>query len=127
MRRLLLWGPVAAYMAAIFYVSSLPDVALPGGLSDTSWHSIAYFGLVVLVIRALAGGLPRRVNAALAAAAIGIVVAYAASDEIHQAFVPGRTAELRDLAADAGGAIAGTIVCWAWGIISAADTQHRGL
>jgi VanZ family protein len=114
-------------MAAIFYVSSLSDVALPGGLPDTLGHSSAYFGLAIVVVRACAGGLPRRLDARTAAAAIGIAVAYGVSDEIHQAFVPGRTAELRDLTADAAGALAGTIACWAWGIIAAADTQPRGL
>ena len=33
MRHLSLWSPVAVYMAAIFYVSSLSDVSLPGGVS----------------------------------------------------------------------------------------------
>ena len=45
-------------------------------------------------------------------------VVYAATDEAHQMFVPGRTADVLDLLADAGGAIVGTAACWAWGIIS---------
>lgn len=122
-----LWAPVVAYMAAIFYVSSLPDVALPRGVSDLSGHSIAYLGFAIVVIRALAGGLPRRIGPRVAAMAMAIAVAYGVSDEFHQAFVPGRSAEVRDLVADAAGALIGTIGCWAWGIISTSDAHTRGL
>ena len=38
--------------------------------------------------------------------AITITVIYAASDEFHQAFVPGRTPDIRDWAVDAAGALA---------------------
>ena len=104
-------------MAAIFYVSSLSNLTVPNGLS-ISGHSGAYFGLAVLVVRALAGGLPRRIGVRLAATAILISIAYGISDEVHQAFVPGREADPYDVVADAIGALAGTIACWAWGIIS---------
>ena len=126
MRRLSLWAPVIIYMAAIFYVSSLSDVSIPGGASDISAHTLAYLGLSVLVVRALAGGLPRRVVLRTAALAVLITVAYGASDELHQTFVPGRTAEWHDLLSDATGALAGTIACWAWGIISMSSEPTRG-
>jgi len=126
-RRVGLWAPVVAYMAAIFYVSSLEDISLPDGVSDVSLHSLAYLGLAIVVIRALAGGLPRRIGPRVAALAMAIVVAYGVSDEFHQAFVPGRFSDLRDLAADATGALIGTIGCWAWGIISISDARTRGL
>ncbi len=45
----------------------------------------------------------------LAAAAISIV--YAAGDEFHQRFVPGRSGEVRDVLIDAAGAILGLLVC----------------
>ena len=41
---------------------------------------------------------------------LGIAVAYGASDELHQAFVPGRVASLTDLGFDVLGAVAGTAV-----------------
>lgn len=115
---LLLWGPVALYMAAIFYVSHQPDVSIPGGFSDAPVHSVAYAGLAVTIVRALAGGLGRRVGRRTALAALAIAVAYGATDEWHQSFVPGRFAELKDLYANAIGASIGTALCWAWGIIS---------
>jgi VanZ family protein len=39
---------------------------------------------------------------------VALGVAYGASDEVHQAFVPGRSADPADWAADALGVLAGT-------------------
>lgn len=125
-QRVVLWVPVIVYMAGIFYVSSLSDVSLPGGMSDVSLHSIEYFGLAVVVVRAFAGGLPRRIDGRVAGTAMLVTLAYAASDELHQTVVAGRTAELKDVAADAAGALAGTVTCWAWGIISPVCGPHSG-
>jgi VanZ family protein len=83
--------------------------------SDKPLHWLAYLGLAVLVVRALAGGLPRRISHGVAAAAAAITIAYGATDEVHQMFVPGRTADVYDLMADAAGAVAGTIACVVWG------------
>ncbi len=104
-------------MAAIFYVSSLPQPPIPAG-GDKPWHAVAYFGLAVLAVRAIAGGLPRRIAAPTAGLAIAVAVTYAVTDETHQMFVPGRSADAADLIADAIGACAGTAACWAWGIIA---------
>ena len=103
-------------MAAIFYVSSIPDISLTEPLA-ISGHSLAYGALAVLVVRALAGGLPRRVGVRVAATAMLITVLYGVSDEWHQSFVPGRIASAYDVLTDAIGALAGTIACWAWGIL----------
>jgi VanZ family protein len=112
-------------MAAIFYISSIPDIALTEPLA-ISGHSIGYFALAVLVVRALAGGLPRRIGVRIAAVAMLVTVAYGVSDEFHQSFVPGRVADAYDLLTDAIGALAGTIACWAWGIISSVSGPTRG-
>lgn len=113
-------------MAAIFYVSSLHDVSIPGGVSDFSAHWLAYLGLSLVVVRAVAGGIPRRFGVRVALVAVLITVAYGASDEVHQMFVSGRSAEWRDLLADTAGALIGTIACWAWGIISTISEPTRG-
>ena len=117
------WGPVAAYMAAIFYASSLSQPTLPPG-GDKPWHLLAYLGLAVVVVRALAGRLPSRITPRTVVTAIVIAVAYAASDELHQMYVPGRSADVRDLLADAVGVLCGTAACWAWGIISPASRDE---
>ncbi len=105
-------------MALIFYVSSLHEAPLPPGVSDKSAHWLGYTGFSVTIVRALAGGLPRRISVRTAVVAVLIAVAYGASDEFHQMFVAGRSAELADLAADALGAVAGAAACGVWGIIS---------
>ena len=106
------------YMAVIFYVSSLHDAPLPQGMSDKSAHWLGYTGFSVTIVRALAGGLPRAITARTALTAVLLATAYGATDEFHQMFVAGRSAELRDLTADGLGAIVGAAACWGWGIIS---------
>ena len=115
-----MWAPVALYMAVIFYVSALSEPPIPAG-TDKPLHALAYVGLALVVVRAVVGGLPRRIDMWGATIAMLITVAYAATDEVHQMFVPGRSAEMLDLLADTGGVIVGTVACWAWGI-----TRPRG-
>lgn len=116
-RFLSLWAPVVLYMAAIFYVSSLPEPPpIPAG-TDKPLHLSAYFGLTIVVVRAVAGGWPRRIGARTAVAALLIAIGYGVTDEAHQMFVPGRTADVYDLLSDVMGAIAGAAACWAWGIL----------
>jgi VanZ family protein len=125
-RFLLLWGPVIIVMAVIFYVSSMNEAPLPEDVSDKSAHVLGYTTLGLTVVRAVAGGLPRPITWQAALLAIVITVAYGVTDELHQAFVAGRTAALDDLYADMLGAMLATIACWAWGIISTRRELHRG-
>jgi VanZ family protein len=113
-----LWGPVVLYMGIIFVVSHQPEVTIPAGLTDKQSHSLAYALLGVLMVRALAGGLGARVSLRTALLGILFTTLYGASDEFHQMFVVGRSAELYDLYADATGGAAGAFACWLWGIIS---------
>lgn len=122
--RLLLWLPAVVYMAAIFVASSIPDLGpLPGGVSDKSWHSLAYAGLGVLVLLPLARGRLSGVTWRRALLATALATLYGISDELHQSFVPGRSAELLDVAADGAGAAAGVALVGlaaaarAWGIL----------
>ena len=116
-RTLRLWAPVVIYMAAIFTASSMSAPPIPGG-ADKPWHALGYLGLTVVVVRAIAGGLPRRISPRILVLSLCVVVLYGASDELHQMFVPGRTASFDDLLADAFGALVGASLCWAWGIIT---------
>jgi VanZ family protein len=112
-----LWLPVAVYMAAIFLLSSLQNPPAPPGVSDVNLHALVYFGLMLIVVRALARGTWSRVTVGVLLMAWAITVAYGASDEWHQMYVPSRHAELRDLAADAIGALGAAIGVKAWSII----------
>ncbi len=120
--RLVLWLPVAVYMAAIFVASSLEAVPLPEAVSDKTSHAVAYFGLAAVTARAVGGGLPPRLGAGGAIATLLIAVGYGVTDELHQSFVPGRFADVFDVLADAAGALAATGLAWAWGII--APSRH---
>jgi VanZ family protein len=70
-------------------------------------HFTEYLILGVLISRALRDGRGWRLEHALMAASLAIV--YAVSDEVHQRFVPGRTAAAGDVGIDALGAVVGQI------------------
>jgi VanZ family protein len=97
---------------------------LPPGLSDTSGHSLGYVGLGILVTRALAGGLPVRMSWRLALTAVALTTGYGATDEWHQMFVDGRSADVLDLRADAAGALGAVCLCWLWGILPRRSTTR---
>jgi VanZ family protein len=96
------WLPVAAWAALIFAFSSIPDLGTGLGGWDLmlrkAAHLAEYAVLGVLLGRAL-----NTVLASWAWIAWFAGIAYAASDELHQHFVPGRQASLLDLAIDAVG------------------------
>jgi VanZ family protein len=118
------WVPAVLYMGGIFMVSSIPDIgALPGGVSDKSWHFLAYAGLGVLVTHALSRGRPTRLPWPRVLLAILLATLYGICDELHQSLVPGRMADAADVVADAIGAAAGSALLFAavearaWGIL----------
>jgi VanZ family protein len=79
-------------------------------------HFTEYFVFSLLILRAIRGG-RHSTRLAWALAAIGIVAAYAALDEFHQSFVPGRTAAVTDVLIDTTGgaaaqAIAALVLLW---------------
>ena len=109
------WAIVGLYLAAIFVQSALPSAVhtsfLPG--LDKLLHALAYGLLAALWCRALATWpLEGRPAAAIAAAAVILAALYGLSDEIHQAFVPGRMADPWDWMADGFGAAIGA-AAWA--------------
>ena len=112
-----LWLPVIAYMAMLFVLSSFSKLPPPpGDLSFYHVHIAAYAGLGALTTRATAKGL-RQVSITAALIAIAISSLYGVTDEYHQVFVPGRTFDVLDMAADAFGSVVGAGAMWAWGII----------
>jgi VanZ family protein len=114
-----LWLPVALYMAGIFLLSADSSPPAPALVSDKLLHLLAYFGLALLVGRAVHGGLPARLSGRGVLLTLVVTVGYGVTDELHQIFVPGRSPELYDVAADAAGAAVGLAACWVWGIIRA--------
>jgi VanZ family protein len=100
-----LWLPVVAWAAVIFALSSVPDLGTGLGGWDLVLRKIAhaceYAVLGALLVRATA-----RTGLAFALGTL-----YAASDELHQSFVPGRLGSPIDVAIDAVGVAAG-IALW---------------
>ena len=116
-RLIWLWLPVVLYMIGIFVASSIVDPPMPKNVPDVSLHEVVYFGLTLLLIRALANESWSGVTGWTLFLAFAIAVAYGVSDEWHQSFVPTRHADPRDLRADALGAFAAASLVGAWGII----------
>ncbi len=98
------WLPVVAWAALIFTLSSIPDLGTGLGGWDLALrklaHATEYAVLGALLFRALGRELP----------AIAIGIAYAVTDEVHQAFVPGRLGSPLDVLVDAAGVLAGVFV-----------------
>ena len=106
-RLLARWGPAIAWMALIFALSSRSRVPGLGRLPDLVTHGIGYLVLSFLVTRALSLG-PRLGSASLLLA-VAVATLYGVSDEIHQAFVPGRHPDPWDVGKDALGAVVGAL------------------
>ena len=109
------WLPVAAYMALIFYFSSLPhpEEGLPRflfeKLSDKLLHAIEYSVLAILCYRAFSRAAGPHVSRYAFVFAVAAASLYGATDEVHQAFVPFRTSTWSDWLADTVGALIGAV------------------
>lgn len=124
MSRLRLWGPVWVQMALIFIASSIPNLThLPGDMSDKTGHGIGYGLLGIVLLRAFARGRRSGVTFGVVLLTIVCATAYGISDEFHQWFVPGRTADVHDVMADAIGAT--LVAVGAWAILKAIGPQER--
>jgi VanZ family protein len=122
--RVWLWGPVWLQMALIFIASSIPNLTdLPGHMSDKAGHGIGYGLLGLVLLRALSGARLTGVTLRAVLLTIACATAYGVSDEFHQTFVPGRTADVHDVAADAIGATAAAVGAWA--ILKATAPKRR--
>ncbi|OGL79447.1 hypothetical protein A3J43_02025 [Candidatus Uhrbacteria bacterium RIFCSPHIGHO2_12_FULL_54_23] len=105
------WLPPLLWAVLIFIGSSIPGREIPGMVSTASilLHVGEYCALAALAARAGArqpGGMQ---GWQIAVVAFAAAVWFAVTDEIHQAWVPGRTVDTMDFIADAAGAGAGTL------------------
>jgi VanZ family protein len=141
MRWVRLWWPALAWAVAISWFSTgtftaentgrfiiptlhwlfpslSPDMlALLHHLIRKSAHFVEYFVLSLLVLRGLRAG-RKETHIRWALAAVLVVAGYAAIDEFHQSFVPGRTAAVADVLLDSSGGVAaqlmaGLVFLWA--------------
>jgi VanZ family protein len=103
-RMLFMWGPVIAWMSVIFYFSSrgktpVTDSYVISFLFFKTLHLIEYSCLYVLLYRAMRNTTELR-KRNIAVLALGVVVLYASSDELHQFLVPTREGRVRDVIID---------------------------
>jgi len=125
------WLPVILWAGLIFYFSTesfsfsntegflaewllrlLPGIS-PGQfmalhlVSRKVGHWFEYFILAILLLRAQRRGNEPKPATEVIARTLGLVLAYAASDEYHQSWVPERTASAVDVAIDTFGGLCG--------------------
>lgn len=139
-KQIILWGCVVVWMGIIFMFSaqnSTESSALSGGFVKSILHGIKmlfpdlrqvqinhlqmwitfiirkaahasiYFVLGIFTYNALGEKVGRKKRFFIA---IAICFLYACTDEFHQRFIPGRSAEFRDVCIDTAGALLGTIL-----------------
>jgi VanZ family protein len=108
------WLPVVGWAALIFALSSIPDLGTGLGGWDLALRKAAHLAEYAVLGALLARALYNTIAGwAWLSWVAGTV--YAASDELHQHFVPGRQASALDLAIDATGVAVGVLaVRFAW-------------
>jgi VanZ family protein len=108
---LIYWLPVVLYCAVIFIQSSYPSVVrfhnVPFG--DKYLHVAGYALLGILFFRAFKSLQVGKRLFVVILLSISASTAYGISDEIHQYFVPYRTADVMDVMADMVGSCVGVL------------------
>jgi VanZ family protein len=118
---ILLWLPPIAWAGVLFALSSgaPPQIGVSFDGIDKVEHAIAYGILGFLAARAVAGS--STWNAILCG---GLAAAlYGVTDEFHQSFVAGRSADVVDWYSDVTGSAIALFACWAWGILAPVGRQ----
>ncbi|HEX5521149.1 MAG TPA: VanZ family protein [Longimicrobiaceae bacterium] len=103
------WAPAVLWAAALFAVSA--RATLPIDLHSGS-DKLAHFGAYLIL--GLALGFARVRTGASFYIVLALGVLYGASDEFHQSFVPGRSADVADWIADSLGVLSGLLLHHAW-------------
>ena len=104
------WLPAIIWAGFIFYLSSLQGVSLPAfPYYDKIAHLSLYLVLGYFVMMAIVKAHDVRTGTALIVCMI-IVTVYGLSDELHQTFVPTRTAEVFDVLSDIFGGALGALI-----------------
>lgn len=103
------WGPALLIMLLIFIFSSIPSDKMPdfGGF-DFSIKKLGHMFGYALLAQTYRRGIGRDKSGAGVFAWL-LAILYAASDEFHQSFVPGRGSGILDVGIDGLGALLGIL------------------
>ena len=106
------WLPTLSYCVIIFGLSALPKtVSIPSPYGfDKVLHIMEYGILGFLLARSLVNSKARVSKRVLIILVVGLATSYGISDEIHQAFIPGRNASAWDVVADCLGGVMGALI-----------------
>jgi len=107
------WVPVIAYSLLIFYLSSRTTLpSFGGGIEnfDKVVHFLEYGVFAAIIFRALTNSPKSCFQKKAFLWSVLFASLYAVSDEFHQFFVPGRSCDFFDWAADTGGAVTGQFI-----------------
>lgn len=111
-------------MALIFYISSQSKPPIPSvdwHLIDKLYHVLGYTVLGFLVTHAFVNASSHIFRHAPWIFSFLFVILYAASDEWHQSFVPGRSVSILDWTADCIGGFLGVVSMYLWSRLSKAS------
>ena len=99
------WVPTALWAALVLVATSIPGGNVPDG--PAGMDKLVHFGLYAVLGALAARARLQTVRGALLPAMAGVLFAvalFAVIDEAHQQFIPGRSADARDVVADVAGA-----------------------
>lgn len=105
------WLPVLIYAIIIFSISAIPGkkiLPLFKG-QDILFHIFEYTVFALLIKRALKGSNTGISGAKTLFWVFFLALAYASSDELHQAFIPGRCPSISDMVYDGIGVLIANI------------------
>lgn len=97
------WLPAVLWMVVIFVLSSIPGRSIPRvpvPRIDILAHFVEYSILGALWMRVFAYGKKNRRYLESLGMTVALVFCFAATDELHQVFSPGRSAELMEIFLD---------------------------
>jgi VanZ family protein len=108
------WLPVSLYAVLIFVHSAGPSPIQVDlfSWSDKPAHFLVYSILGILLLRAMGATFVNTPHARVILFSIVLASLYGATDELHQYFVPARSAEVFDFLADTAGAVVGVVCYW---------------
>jgi VanZ family protein len=101
------WLSVVLWVAVILVITSWPSPPIPQG-TPTGLDKVVHFSMYA-VLGGLVGRAADPASGRRSAQLIAVMACFAAADEVHQRWIPGRGPDVGDWLADLAGATAGLL------------------